>query len=393
MRDSHAVQRIVTVFVVVVVVDPQGGCKTALLGNGMTRAPLLRMASIAESERLQAWLAEPANFSTVATAFNGTTRFGRLESVSCTSAGRSVYVRFRCLTGDAMGMNMITKGVEAALGVIRTAFPTAKVLALSGNFCTDKKPSAVNWIEGRGKRVIAEVLLPPAVVAGTLRSSVDAMVDLNIAKNLVGSALAGSIGGFNAHASNLVTALFLATGQDAAQNVESSTCMTLMERDAATGGLLVSVTMPSVEVGTVGGGTSLSAQRACLDMLGVAGPHASTPGRNAEQLARVVSSVVLAGELSLMAALCSGDLASSHIRLNRKKLTVPSGAAAAAAAAASAPAHAHASTSAAGAAAASSPSSGFMAAAVSPGRRFFSEAAGSDVDTLEHSTSPRLSVP
>ena len=184
-----------------------------LLGNGMTRAPLLRMASLEDAARLQAWLDAPEHFAKVSSAFNATSRFGRLESVACTVAGRNVYVRFRCTTGDAMGMNMITRGVEAALEVVRSQFPTAQVLALSGNLCTDKKPSAVNWIEGRGKRVIAEALLPPSVVAGTLKTSVDALVDLNVSKNLVGSALAGSIGGFNAHASNIVTALFLATGQ------------------------------------------------------------------------------------------------------------------------------------------------------------------------------------
>jgi hydroxymethylglutaryl-CoA reductase (NADPH) len=97
----------------------QGGCKTALLGNGMTRAPLLKMTSLAETQRLQEWLASPEHFAKVASAFNATSRFGRLEAVTCSTAGRSVYLRFRCLTGDAMGMNMITKGVEAALVVVQ----------------------------------------------------------------------------------------------------------------------------------------------------------------------------------------------------------------------------------------------------------------------------------
>ncbi len=87
----------------------QGGAKTVVMGNGMTRAPLLRMASIQDAEALQQWLSDPVHFDAVARAFNSTTRFGRLDSVQCTSAGRNVYVRFRCRTGDAMGMNMITK--------------------------------------------------------------------------------------------------------------------------------------------------------------------------------------------------------------------------------------------------------------------------------------------
>jgi hydroxymethylglutaryl-CoA reductase (NADPH) len=103
------------------------------------------------------------------------------------------------------------------------------VLALSGNYCTDKKPAAINWIEGRGKSVVAEAVIPGHVVKTVLKTTVGDLCNLNVKKNLIGSAMAGSIGGFNAHASNILTAIFLATGQDPAQNVESSMCMTLME--------------------------------------------------------------------------------------------------------------------------------------------------------------------
>lgn len=204
-----------------------------------------------------------------------------------------------------------------------------RVLSLSGNVCTDKKPSAINWIEGRGKSVSAEVRLSGHVLRTVLKTTADALVDLNTAKNLVGSALAGSVGGFNAHASNIVTAVYLATGQDPAQNVESSTCLTLMEKvesvydaqdpdNKAGPGIIMTVTMPSVEVGTVGGGTSLPAQAACLELMGLKGSHPDTPGQNASTLARVVAASVLAGELSLMSALTTNDLLSAHIKLNRK---------------------------------------------------------------------------
>jgi len=101
---------------------------------------------------------------------------------------------------------------------------------VSGNYCTDKKPAAINWIDGRGKSVVAEAIIPGNVVRNVLKTDVDTLVNLNISKNLVGSAMAGSIGGFNAHASNIVTAIFLATGQDPAQNVESSNCITMMKK-------------------------------------------------------------------------------------------------------------------------------------------------------------------
>jgi len=220
-----------------------------------------------------------------------------------------------------MGMNMISKGVLKAMDVITEEFPEVDVLSLSGNMCTDKKPSAVNWIEGRGKSVVCEVTLSSHVVTSVLKCTVQSLVELNTAKNLVGSALAGSIGGNNAHASNIVTAIFLATGQDPAQNVESSNCMVLME--PANGGqdLHVSVTMPTIEVGTVGGGTNLHAQRACLDMIGVGGAHDTQPGANAQQLAKVVAGTVLAGEISLMSALASNHLVSAHMKLNRAVVT------------------------------------------------------------------------
>jgi hydroxymethylglutaryl-CoA reductase (NADPH) len=131
-----------------------------------------------------------------------------------------------------MGMNMISKGVEHALNVMaaEAGFEDMNVISVSGNFCTDKKPAAINWIDGRGKSVIAEAIIPADIVRSVLKTDVDSMVELNQAKNLVGSAMAGSIGGFNAQAANIVTAIFLATGQDPAQNVESSNCITLMKK-------------------------------------------------------------------------------------------------------------------------------------------------------------------
>jgi hydroxymethylglutaryl-CoA reductase (NADPH) len=120
--------------------------------------------------------------------------------------------------------------------------------ACAGNFCADKKPTAVNWIDGRGKSVVCEAILKEEVVRKVLKTSVSALVELNMVKNLAGSALAGAVGGFNAHASNIVSAVYIATGQDPAQIVESSQCITMME--AVNGGrdLHVSVTMPSIEV-------------------------------------------------------------------------------------------------------------------------------------------------
>jgi len=197
------------------------------------------------------------------------------------------------------------------------------VATLSGNFCIDKKPSAINWIEGRGKSVVAEGIVPGSAVKSILKTTVEDLVKLNITKNLVGSALAGSIGGNNAHAANILTAIYLACGQDPAQNVESSNCMTLMEAINDGKDLLITCTMPSIEVGTVGGGTSLPPQQAMLDLLGVKGGNREHPGENARRLARIICASVVAAELSLMSALAAGHLVKAHMQHNRSVPSTP----------------------------------------------------------------------
>jgi len=184
--------------------------------------------------------------------------------------------------------------------------------------CTDKKPSAINWIDGRGKSVVCEAIIKGEIVESVLKTTVATLVELNYAKNLVGSAIAGSIGGNNAHASNVVTAIFLATGQDPAQNVESSNCLTLIEPTNDGKDLHISCTLPSLEVGTIGGGTHLPGQSAMLSLLDVKGSDKDEPGRNAVSLARIISATVMAGELSLMSALSTGVLIKSHLKLNRR---------------------------------------------------------------------------
>jgi len=303
-------------------INEAGGSRVHLLGDGMTRGPVVRMPDASRAAKLKHWLDSTDNLFQVAAEFNSTSRFARLQTLKCNISGRLVFIRFKSTTGDAMGMNMISKGVEKALSFIQLHFPDLELLSVSGNFCTDKKPSAINWLEGRGKSIVVEATIPAAVVSKTLKTEVDVLVEVNTAKNLVGSAMAGSIGGFNAHASNVVTAIFLATGQDPAQNVESSNCLTWMEKKE-NGDLYVSCTMPSVEVGTIGGGTHLPAQSACLDIMGVKGttPAGGKPGSNAIRLAKAVGTAVLAGELSLMSALAAGHLVQSHMKHNRKSAT------------------------------------------------------------------------
>jgi hydroxymethylglutaryl-CoA reductase (NADPH) len=292
-----------------------------LLKDAITRAPCLRLPSAMRAAAVKRWVQVPDNYKRVEEAFNSTTNYGRLESCDCTIAGRNVYLRFCCMSGDAMGMNMVSKGCLKAIEVLELEFPDLVLVAISGNMCTDKKPAAINWILGRGKSIVVEAIIPDRIVKSVLKSSVHDMIETNKQKNHIGSAMAGSIGGFNAHAANIVTAVFLATGQDPAQNVESSNCLTIMEYAEDGHSLHVSVTMPSIEVGTVGGGTHLPAQAGCLDICGVRGAArgpGSMPGDNARKLAQIVGASVLAGELSLMAALAANHLVRSHMQHNRK---------------------------------------------------------------------------
>jgi hydroxymethylglutaryl-CoA reductase (NADPH) len=213
-------------------INAGGGASTVLTADGMTRGPCVKFDSARRAGQAKVWVDSDEGQKVMKDAFNSTSRFARLQQLKTTIAGNKLFIRFKTTTGDAMGMNMISKGCEHALNIMSTeaGFDDMQIISLSGNFCTDKKPAAINWIDGRGKSVVAEATIPGDVVQSVLKTSVDALVELNISKNLVGSAMAGSIGGFNAHAANLVAAMFIATGQDPAQVVESANCITLMEK-------------------------------------------------------------------------------------------------------------------------------------------------------------------
>ncbi|XP_034115165.1 3-hydroxy-3-methylglutaryl-coenzyme A reductase [Drosophila sulfurigaster albostrigata] len=301
------------------------GVRSVVEDVGMTRAPCVRFPSVARASEAKLWIEHETNYKLIKEEFDSTSRFGRLKDCHIAMDGPQLYIRFVALTGDAMGMNMVSKGAEMALRCIKRQFPDMQIISLSGNFCCDKKPAAINWIKGRGKRVVTECTIPAATLRSVLKTDAKTLVECNKLKNMGGSAMAGSIGGNNAHAANMVTAVFLATGQDPAQNVTSSNCSTAMECWTENSeDLYMTCTMPSLEVGTVGGGTGLPGQGACLDMLGVRGAHASNPGDNAKKLAQIVCATVMAGELSLMAALVNSDLVKSHMRHNRSSIAVSS---------------------------------------------------------------------
>ncbi|XP_035220318.1 3-hydroxy-3-methylglutaryl-coenzyme A reductase-like isoform X2 [Stegodyphus dumicola] len=190
-----------------------GGVNSQLLADGMTRGPVIRLPSEAEAGNIKRWIEKKENFELLKAAFDSTSRFARLQRIDVQIAGCCAYLRFNAVTGDAMGMNMLSKGADKALNKLCEIFPSVEIISLSGNYCTDKKPAAINWIQGRGKYVVCGATIPAEVVREVLKTDVATLIKLNIQKNFIGSAMAGSIGGFNAQAANIVTAIFLATGQ------------------------------------------------------------------------------------------------------------------------------------------------------------------------------------
>jgi hydroxymethylglutaryl-CoA reductase (NADPH) len=292
------------------VVDDAGGADARVVKSGMTRAPAFRVAGVVEAEAVVDWVRD--NEARLAAAAESTTGHGELVDVTPYVVGDSVFLRFRYDTKDAMGMNMATIATREAADLIESE-TAATLVSLSGNLCSDKKPAAINAVEGRGRSVVADVTIPRETVAERLHTTPEAVAELNARKNLVGSAKAASLG-FNAHVANVVAAVFLATGQDAAQVVEGANAITTAE--AREDGLYVAVSLASLEVGTVGGGTKLPTQTAGLEVLGVRG-GGDPPGANADALAETVAVGALAGELSLLAALASRHLSSAHESLGR----------------------------------------------------------------------------
>jgi hydroxymethylglutaryl-CoA reductase (NADPH) len=287
-----------------------GGAQVRILHDGMTRAPVFAAESVVHAKQVADWVEE--HYDELRTAAESTTSHGKLIDIVTFIAGTSVFVRLEFDTKDAMGMNMVTIA-SAKVAELVAQGTGARLVALSGNMCTDKKPAAINGIMGRGRSVVAGVALSHEFIQEILKTDAGSLFEVNCRKNLVGSARAGSMG-FNAHAANVVAAMFIACGQDAAHAVHGSTCMTTV--DLMESGAYVAVTLPSLPVGTVGGGTGVETQQECLGMLGVAG-SGNPAGTNARKLAEIIGAGVLAGELSLLGALAAQHLARAHQQLGR----------------------------------------------------------------------------
>jgi hydroxymethylglutaryl-CoA reductase (NADPH) len=284
-----------------------GGCTTLVLSEAVMRAPGFAFADLREAGTFVAWVVpQIERFKEVAAT---TTRYGELVDMHVTVEGNHVYLRFDFHTGDAAGQNMVTIATQAICDYIEENTPvTPRYFFLEANLSGDKKASGQSFLSVRGKKVTAEVKLPEELVGTLLHTSPTRMVDY-WRMSAMGGVLSGTIG-VQGHYANGLAALYIACGQDAACVSESAVGVTRFEL-TDDGGLYASVTLPNLIVGTVGGGTGLPSQRASLELLGLAGPG------HARAFAEVAAGLLLAGELSIIGALCAGHFAHAHRQLAR----------------------------------------------------------------------------
>lgn len=290
-----------------------GGINVTVVDSCMTRSILLEATSATDAARIASELNTRA--VELATVTQQSSNFATLKDWHTQIVGNLLYIRFSFDTGDAAGHNMATKAADALGEWLVARYPTLQYISVSGNYCADKKATAVNGILGRGKYVVAEILVPEEICLATLKTTPAQIVDLNIKKNLLGSIIAGGVRTANAHFANMLLAFYLATGQDAANIVEGSQGFTHTElRDGKD--LYFSVTIPSIVVGTVGNGKNLDFVRHNLELLGCLAPRPA--GENARRLAAIAGATVLCGEISLLAALTNrGELMRAHTKMER----------------------------------------------------------------------------
>ncbi|MDK6373716.1 hydroxymethylglutaryl-CoA reductase [Actinotignum timonense] len=297
----------------------EGGICVCVADERMSRSVLFIADDAAAA--LRAVTAIAARRSEWERVVAGQSRFARLLDIHPEVVGNLLFVRFEFSTGDASGHNMATQAAEALMSAIAAVCPELEYGSISGNYCIDKKPSAVNGILGRGRRTIADIFIPDEVIARRLRSDAHRIAELNYRKNWVGSTLAGAVRSANAHYANMLLAVYLATGQDAANIVEGSQGFTHVEERE--GGLYVSCTLPNLIVGTVGNGKDLPGIEAVMERMDLA-DRSRPAGENSRRLAAMIAATVLCGELSLLAAQTNpGELMHAHRKFERGGAPAP----------------------------------------------------------------------
>ncbi len=288
-------------------ISASGGCTSMLLYQAVNRAPAFAFDSIISAGKFVAWAME--SFDSFQEIANATTNHGKLVDVGTTVEGNHVYLNFEFTTGDASGQNMVTIATQAVCEFISAHSPVPiQRYYVEGNMSGDKKASAQAYTSVRGRKVSAEVIIPPDILHKYVHATPKQLIDY-WQISAIGGVLSGTMG-VQGHFANGLAALYLATGQDAACVAESAIGVTRFEL-TDDGSLYASVSLPCIMIGTVGGGTSLPSQKACLDLMNLSGSGKSGA------LAEVCAALLLGGELSIIAALATGDFTRAHHKLAR----------------------------------------------------------------------------
>jgi hydroxymethylglutaryl-CoA reductase (NADPH) len=291
------------------VISLSGGARVLCLLERVSRAPGFAFNDLVEATQFIVWAVEQFDkFQDIARA---TTSHGNLEDIKITIDGNQVYLNFEYTTGDAAGQNMVTIATDAVCKYIMKQAPVKpRFYFIESNMSGDKKATAISYLFVRGKKVSAEVLIPRSIFIKFLHTSPEMMMEY-WKMSFVGGVQSGSIG-VQGHYANGLAAIFIACGQDAACVSEAAMGITRVDVTKA-GNLYISVTLPNLIVGTVGGGTRLPTQSECLALLGCKGEG------TAKKFAEICAATVLAGEISIMGALAAGQFASAHLMYARKK--------------------------------------------------------------------------
>jgi len=283
-----------------------GGVFARVLRDGNVIAPVFVLedaaAAVAFAEKVA------ADVAAIKTDAESTTTHGRLTSVTPRPAGRDVIVEFHYETGDAQGMNMIAAATDRACRGLVERHGPARFLQFSG-LSSEKRASGALLAGGKGKTVTAAARVPAAILTSHLHAGAEQIAD-TWRRSVIGHLHAHSVG-FNAQYANGLAALFIACGQDVANVANAAVGVTDFE--AIDGDLHASVTLPALTVATVGGGTALGTSRECLELLGCSGS-----GR-ARKFAEIVAATLLAGELSMAAAIASGEFVDAHETYGRNR--------------------------------------------------------------------------
>lgn len=291
-----------------------GGISAVVIDDLMTRSVVVDATTVVAANQLLINLRQRQ--PEIAAVVASTSRFAKLKDLHYEVIGSLVYIRLAITSGDASGHNMATAAAENMLNWILGQYPHLKYVSISANLCTDKKASAINAILGRGKYVVAELIVSKQICEEVLRSTPAKIVDLHIKKNLLGTMLAGGLRSANAHFANMLLAVYLATGQDAANIIEGS--QGIVHAEVRGEDLYFSVSLTNLIVGTVGNGKDLDFTRHNLTLLGCYSDI--EPGQGARRLAVIIAATVLCGELSLLAAQTNqGELMRTHVKMERTK--------------------------------------------------------------------------